>query len=62
MAHSFVFDSETDTDHVFRCTACGRIIGFNKPEIGAPNALVVDGVIVPPPNVEDYVTPCAGGE
>lgn len=60
MAHEFVFDTETDQDHVFVCTKCGAAIGFNKPGIGVPTADVSGPTPAPPADVEDYVTPCTG--
>lgn len=62
MSHSFVFDSETEQDHVFRCTVCGRLVGFNKPGIGEPNASESGGAWIPPADIENYVTPCTGVE
>ena len=62
MVHTFEFLEETEADHVFVCSACGLKVGFNKPEIGAPNAILIDGVWHPPIDVEDYVSRCIGAE
>lgn len=56
--HQFVLTEETDTDHVFACSVCGVVVGFNKPGIGEPNADLSGPVPVPPADVDAYVTPC----
>jgi len=56
--HAFVYDHDTTTDHVFTCTKCGAVIGFNKPGLGTPNAIDDNGTLVAPPEAEEYVTPC----
>ena len=58
MAHNFVFSHETDVDHVFMCSVCGIVIGFNKPGLGTPNAELVGETLVAPPIAYEYVGPC----
>lgn len=56
--HTFVFDSETATDHVFVCSKCGELCGFNKTGVGSPNA-DLSGPTPQFPAIGDlYVTPC----
>ena len=56
--HDFVFSRETDSDHVFECSKCGMLLGFNKPEIGAPNADLSAPVPAIPADADIYVPPC----
>lgn len=56
--HNFVFSHETDSDHVFVCSKCGMELGFNKPEVGAPNADLSGEVPAIPLDADIYVTPC----
>jgi hypothetical protein len=58
MAHAFVLSGETDTDHVFTCLNCGAVLGFNKPGIGTPNAVEVEGQWQVPEGADAYVGPC----
>lgn len=58
MAHEFVFSLETETDHIFVCTICSAVIGFNKPGVGSPNAIVTEGDPLPPEDICHYVDPC----
>lgn len=57
-AHDWVFDHETATDHVFVCSKCGAVIGFNKPGIGTPNAILTGETPAPPEDADIYVGPC----
>ena len=59
MAHTLVYDSETTTDIVFKCTKCSKVIGFNKPGIGEPSAFQdVDGSWDHPTNPEQWMGEC----
>lgn len=58
MAHTFAFTEETDSDHVFTCTICGVQLGFNKPGIGTPNAILTGETPAPPEDADSYVEPC----
>lgn len=57
--HVFVFINEDEVNHNFSCEKCGLNLGFNKPEIGAPNADLSGPVPVVTPQLADiYVPPC----
>lgn len=56
--HTWAFSHETATDHVFACSICGTVIGFNKPGIGEPTADLTGETPAPPPEADDYVGPC----
>lgn len=56
--HVFTFVEETEADHVFQCTRCLQLIGFNKPGIGTPNAIITEEGPQAPPEAHDYLTPC----
>lgn len=59
MAHTLIYDSETTTDIVFKCSVCGRIIGFNKPGIGEPSATQdLVGTWIHPNNPEQWMGDC----
>lgn len=58
LQHDFVFFEENDTNHVFVCSKCNTIVGFNKPGVGFPNAILTDDIPIPPSNVNQYVNPC----
>jgi hypothetical protein len=57
-SHNFVFSYETPSDHVFKCTKCDLELGFNKPGVGEPNAVLGGSEPAFPPEGEAYVTPC----
>lgn len=61
-AHAFVFSHETEADHVFACSICGTVIGFNKPGIGEPNAILTGETPMPPEDADKYVGPCTEEE
>lgn len=52
--HQWVFDSETETDNVWRCTECGTPCGFNKPGVGEPSATSTEF----PEDIDKYVGVC----
>lgn len=56
--HNFVFSYETSSDHVFACSKCGLVLGFNKPGVGSPNADLAGDVPKPPLDAEHYVSEC----
>ncbi len=56
--HALVFDHETDTDAVFRCTECGALIGFNKAETSEPRAVKVGADWTAPENPDQWMGPC----
>ena len=56
--HTFAFKEETATDHVFECSKCGELCGFNKPGIGTPNADLSGTTPAFPVDGDHYVTPC----
>lgn len=58
MPHVWAFSHETENDHVFQCSVCGAFIGFNKPGIGTPNAVMVNDVLTPPEDADKYVDAC----
>lgn len=59
MAHAFVFSHETEADHVFVCSVCGTVIGFNKPGIGTPTADLSGETPAAPAIADEYVGPCS---
>lgn len=56
--HEVIFLEETDTDVVFKCVRCEKLIGFNKPGVGEPSPTLKDGTWVPPKGFEIYMDPC----
>lgn len=52
---------ESDPDVLFACTLCGARIGFNKPGIGEPHAVPVDGGgWLPHPDFNNWMDRCTG--
>jgi len=59
MIHTLIFQEETATDAVFVCSACGKVIGFNKDGVGEPCA-TFDGMNwITPENADEYLGECA---
>ena len=62
MAHNLEFFEETAADAVFKCRDCGAIIGFNKPGIGEPSAIALEGGgWAHPERPEQWMTDCTAG-
>ena len=58
--HEWMFDSEDGADVRFMCAQCGGGIGFNRPGVGEPAAVPIDGGAWAPPEGADqwYGRPC----
>jgi len=53
MKHNWAYSHEDGNDHVWKCTQCPAIIGFNKQGIGNPWASATEH----PVDIDKYVEP-----
>ena len=58
--HSFSILDSTTEDVTFECLLCQVIITVKKEGFGEPCTQVVEGIHVPPINIDSYLDPCIG--